>query len=122
LRWKYDIERTYFSAERSAYRDLREVSHGAKATRFHSHISAKNTGYHSRPSTQFLPNRTQLHHCVAALSERALIYSWRVKVLSVGCVTSQDHAIELGLVRRHRNDRRRFAGLTTRREQLVRHG
>jgi hypothetical protein len=42
LRWKYDIERTYFSAERSAYRDLREVSHGAKATRFHIHISAKN--------------------------------------------------------------------------------
>lgn len=42
FRWKRDIWRVYFSADRSAYLDLREALRSATATQFHVHYSAKN--------------------------------------------------------------------------------
>ena len=42
FRWKHDIWRVYFSADRSEYLDLREVLRSATATQFHVHYSSGN--------------------------------------------------------------------------------
>ena len=42
FRWKRDIWRVYFSADRSLYLDLREVLRDARATQFNVHFSTKN--------------------------------------------------------------------------------
>ncbi len=42
FRWKRDIWRVYFSADRSVHLDLRETLHSASQTEFHVHFSAAN--------------------------------------------------------------------------------